>query len=144
MLWAFLAAFLTKRPAWVQALVVGLCTGLFVATAAEADQREPLISSVVLLVLVAGAVAGTAFYLTMRAQERHGWRSGMAAPAWVVLAYAGVWVLSLLAAARALFGAGGLKVAALAIVPIVLLAPLAIEGIRTLLRRRTPETGAPP
>jgi hypothetical protein len=56
-----------------------------------------------------------------------------------------VWVLSLLAAVRALFGAGGLKVAALAIVPIVLLAPPALGGIRALLHRpRTPETGAPP
>jgi hypothetical protein len=83
MIWAVLAAFLTKRPAWVQALVVGLCTGLFVATAAEANQREPLITTVVLLVLVAGAVAGTAFYLGLRAQNRHGWLAGTAAPAWV-------------------------------------------------------------
>jgi hypothetical protein len=38
MVWALLAAFLTRRPAWVQALVFGLCSGLFVATAAEAEQ----------------------------------------------------------------------------------------------------------
>jgi hypothetical protein len=56
-----------------------------------------------------------------------------------------VWVLSLLAALRALFGAGGLKVAALAIVPIVLLAPPALGWIAARLRRnRTPEAGAPP
>jgi hypothetical protein len=145
MIWALLAAYLRKRPAWVQALVFGLCTGLFVATAAEANQREPLINSVVLLVLVAGAIAGTAFYLALRAQQRHGWTSGTAAPVWVDLLYAAVWVLSLLAAVGALFGAGGLKVAVLAIVPIVLLTPPALGGIRALLRRpRTPEGGAPP
>jgi hypothetical protein len=144
MLWALLATYLKKRPAWVQALVVGLCTGLFVATAAEADQREPLISSVALLVLVVGAVAGTAFYLALRAQQRHGW-GATAAPVWVDLAYAAVWVLSLLAAVAALFGAGGLRVAVLAIVPIVLLAPPALGGIQALLRRpRTPEASPPP
>src|SRR5690348_3801331 len=31
MLWALLAAYLTKRPIWVQAVVFGLCTGLFVS-----------------------------------------------------------------------------------------------------------------
>jgi hypothetical protein len=145
MIWALLAAYLTKRPAWVQALVVGLCAGLFIATAAEANERNPLIGSVVLLVLVAGAVAGTAFYLALRAQQRHGWTTGTAPPLWVGLLYAAVWVLSLLAAIRALFGEGGLKVAALAIVPIVLLAPPAVAGIRALLRRpRTPKAGAPP
>jgi hypothetical protein len=46
-----------------------------------------------------------------------------------------VWVLSLLAAIRALFGEGGVIVAALAIVPIVLLAPPALGALRTLLRR---------
>ena len=79
MIWALLAAYLTKRPAWVQALVFGLCAGLFIATAAKANERNPLISSVVLLVLVAGAVTGTAFYLTLRAQQRHGWKTGTGA-----------------------------------------------------------------
>ena len=145
MVWALLAAYLGKRPAWVQALVLGLCTGLFVATAAEANQRDPLISSVLLLVLVAGAIAGTAFYLALRAQRRHGWTADTPAPVWVHLAYSTVWVLSLVAAVAALFGAGGLKVAALAIVPIVLLAPPAIGGIQVLLRRpRASDTGVPP
>jgi hypothetical protein len=40
MIWALLAAYLTKRPPWVQALVFGLCVGLFVATAAEANERD--------------------------------------------------------------------------------------------------------
>ncbi|WP_222263327.1 hypothetical protein [Modestobacter marinus] len=145
MIWALLAAYLTKRPAWVQGLVVGLCAGLFIATAAEANERNPLIGSVVLLVLVSGAVAGTAFYLALRARQRHGWATGTAPPLWVGLIYATVWVLSLLAAIRALFGEGGLKVAALAIVPIVLLAPPAVAGIRALLRRpRTSKADAPP
>jgi hypothetical protein len=43
-----------------------------------------------------------------------------------------------------LFGAGGLKVAVLAIVPIVLLVPPALGGTRTLLcRLRTSQAGAP-
>lgn len=145
MIWALLAAYLTKRPVWVQTLVVGLSAGLFIATAAKANERDPLISSVVLLVLVAGAVTGTAFYLALRAQQRHGWKTDTAPPLWVDLVYAAVWVLSLLAAIRALLGEGGLRVAALAIIPIVLLAPPALAGIRTLLRRpRTPKAGAPP
>ncbi len=145
MIWALLAAYLTKRPAWVQALVFGLCAGLFIAAAAKANERNPLISSVALLVLVAGAATGTTFYLALRAQHRHGWRTGTAPPVWVDLLYAAVWVLSLLAAVRALFGEGGLKVAALAIVPIVLLAPPAIAGIRALLGRpQTPKAGKPP
>lgn len=135
MIWALLAAYLTKRPPWVQALVFGLCVGLFVAAAAEADQRDPLIGSVVVLVLTAGVLSGGAFLLALQAQVRRGWTVGTTAPRWIAFAYAAVWVLSLLAAVRALFGAGGLKVAVLAIVPIVLLAPPALLGIRTLLGR---------
>jgi hypothetical protein len=38
MIWALLAAYLSKRPAWVQAVVFGLCAGVFVATAAKANE----------------------------------------------------------------------------------------------------------
>jgi hypothetical protein len=132
MVWALLAAFLTKRPPWVQAAVVGLCVGLFVAASAEANQRNPVISSVVWLVLVPGTVAGVLFLLGLRAQLRHGSLS-TGSPAWVDIVYATVWVVSIIAAIRALFGAGGFKVAVLAIVPIVLLAPTALVAIRTML-----------
>ncbi|QJY47984.1 hypothetical protein [Pseudonocardia broussonetiae] len=135
MIFALLAAYLTKRPPPIQALVVGLCTGLFVATAAEANQRDPVIASVVLLVLTVGAVAGGAFLLALKTQVRRGWTVGTTPPRWVALAYSAVWVLSLVAAVTALFGAGGLPVAVLAVVPIVLLAPPALLGIRTLLGR---------
>ena len=141
MLWAMLAAYLTKRPPWVQATVVGLCTGLFVTAMAEANERDPLISTMVLLVLAVGVVAGGAFYLALRAQLRHGWSAGSDPPRWVHLVYAAVWVLSLIAAIRALFGEGGLKVAALAIVPIVLLAPPALVAIRALLGRSSAHDG---
>lgn len=134
MIWALVAVYLTKRPPWMQALVFGLCVGLFVATAAEANDREPMIGSVVMLVLTAGVVSGGAFLLALRAQVRHGW-TGATTPTWVSLAYVAVWVLSLLAAVLALFGAGGFTVALLAVVPIVLLAPPALVGIRTLLGR---------
>jgi hypothetical protein len=79
-IWALLAAYLTKRPAWVQAAVFGVCTGLFVTAGAEADSGSPT---------------------------------------WVHVAYSGAWLLSIAAAVLALFGAGGFKVAVLAIVPIV-------------------------
>jgi hypothetical protein len=143
MIWALLAAYLTKRSPLVQALVVGLCVGLFVAAVAEADQRDTAIESTVLLVLAGGIVAGTLFYLGLRAQVRHGWAPGSPPPGWVNLVYVAVWMLSLLAALRALLGAGGLKVAVLAIVPIVLLAPPAIVGARALLGR-SPGRGADP
>jgi heme/copper-type cytochrome/quinol oxidase subunit 2 len=144
MIWALLAAFLTKRPAWVQAVVVGLCTGLFVAAGAYANQRDPLINSVVLLVLAVAVVAGVGLYLALRARLRHGWAAGSAPPTWVSLVYAAVWLLSLIAAISALFGAGGLKVAVLAIVPIVLLAPPALVGIRALLGRSPAHDGDAP
>ena len=110
MIWAFPAAYLRRRPACVQALVFGLCVGLFNATAATANQREVLLNSVVLLVLVAGAVTGAAVYSALRAQQRRA--VDATAPVWVDLANLAVWVLSLLAAVRALFGVGGLKATA--------------------------------
>jgi hypothetical protein len=135
MLWALLAKFISKRQPWVQAVIFGLCVGLFVTAAAEANQRNPLISITVLLVLVVGAVAGGAFYLALRGQVRHGWTVGTIPPTWVSLAYAAAWLSSVLAALAALLGAGGIKVAVLAIIPIVLLAPPALVGIRTLAGR---------
>jgi hypothetical protein len=131
MIWALLAAYLTKRPPPVQAAVFGACTGLFVAAVANSDVRDPLISSVVMLVLVVGVLAGAAFYLSLRARRGN----DATPPAWVHAVYTGVWLLSIGAAVRALLSAGGLKVAVLAIVPIVLLAPPALLGIRALLHR---------
>jgi hypothetical protein len=143
MVWALLAAYLTKRPPWVQAAVFGICTGLFVAAAANADIRDPLISSVALLVGAAAVVTGGAFFLALRAQTRRQ-AAGGALPTWVHIAYAGVWLLSIGAAVRALVSDGGFKVAALAIVPIVLLAPPALLGIRALLHRPSQDRPAEP
>jgi heme/copper-type cytochrome/quinol oxidase subunit 2 len=140
MIWALLAAYLTKRPPWVQSTVVGLCTGLFVAAAANADTRDPLIGSVVLQVLAVGVVAGAAFFVALRSRLRRGPADG-GPPAWVHAVYGGVWLLAIGAAAWALLGDGGFKVAVLAIVPIVLLAPPALLGIRAL-THRTSRTGA--
>lgn len=141
MLWALLAAYLTKRPPWVQSCVVGLCTGLFVATAANADERDPVIESVFLQTLAVGAVAGGALFLALHRRLRYEPGEG-GPPAWVHAVYAGVWVLAIGAAARALFGDGGLKVAVLAVVPIVLLAPPALQGIRTLAHRSPRDAAA--
>ena len=138
MIWALLAAYLTKRPPPVQAVVFGACAGLFVASVANSGVRNPLIGSVVLLALVVGVLAGGAFLLSLRAR-----RSDAAPPAWVHVGYLTVWLLSIAAAVRALFSAGGFKVAVLAIVPIVLLAPPALLGIRALLHRGAPTGGEP-
>jgi cytochrome bd-type quinol oxidase subunit 2 len=139
MIWALLAAYLTKRPPAVQAVVFGVCAGLFVAAVANSDVRNPVISSVVLLVLVVGVLAGGAFFLSLRARSSY----EAAPPVWVQIAYTAVWVLSIGAAVRALLAAGGFKVAVLAIVPIVLLAPPAIHGIGALLHRGSHADGEP-
>jgi hypothetical protein len=138
MLWAILAKFLTSKPPLVQSIVVGLSSGLFVATAAEANDREPQISSIAVLVLVAGALLGGLFHAGLAVQRRHGWTHDDPGPVWLYAVYAGVWTLGLVAALVALFSDGGFKVAALAIVPLVLLAPTALQGIRLALRRSPP------
>ena len=52
--------------------------------------------------------------------------------------------MSVTAAVGTIFGDGGVKVAVIAIVPIVLLAPPALIGIRALLRRRPEHDRAVP
>lgn len=120
----------------VQAVVLGLCVGLFVATAAEANDRTPVINTVLMQVLVAGALAGGFFYAGLTAQQRGGWSRDSPGPPWLYAVYTSVWVAALVAALVALFGAGGFKVAALAIVPLVLLAPSAAQGFRLMVHRR--------
>jgi heme/copper-type cytochrome/quinol oxidase subunit 2 len=117
---------------------VGLSSGLFVATAAEAHERDPKISSMAVLVLVAGVVLGGLFYAGLAVQRRNGWAYDDDAPGWLYALYASVWVLGVAAAVYALFSEGGFKVAALAIVPLVLLAPPAFQGIRLALHRAPP------
>jgi hypothetical protein len=50
MVWALLAAFLTRRPPWVQAGMVRLCTGLFVVANVNAGQRDLRVGSATVLV----------------------------------------------------------------------------------------------
>jgi hypothetical protein len=135
MIWALLAKFLLSKPAWVQAIVLGLCTGLFVTAAAEANERDPAISRSALMVFVWGSAAALLYYLGYLAQSRRGGLPSRAAPRWLYVLYAGVWLLGLAAAMRALLGEGGFKVAILAVVPLVLLAPTALYGIRQIGRR---------
>jgi hypothetical protein len=142
MIWALLGAYLTKRPPWLQAVVFGLSVGLFVAAGLQANTRDPRVSSVLLQVLVVAVTTGGGFYLPLRAEVRR--QPGNSPPTWVHVAYAGAWLLAIAAAVRALLGAGGLKVAVLAIVPIILLAPPAFAGIRALPHRQHREPdGAP-
>ncbi|MDZ5623031.1 hypothetical protein [Nocardioides bizhenqiangii] len=135
MFFALLAKFLLKQPPMVQAAVLGLCTGLFVAATAEANERDPAVSSVVWLVLGWGALAGALYYAGFMLQHRRGAAIEDDVPPWVHALYAAVWVFGVVAALLALFGDGGFKVAALAIVPLVLLAPSAFYGIRQITHR---------
>ena len=135
MVWALLATFLTSKPPLVQAIVVGLSSGLFVATAAAANHRDPRISSIAVLVLVAGVVLGGLFHAGLAVQRRNGWSHDDPGPGWLYALYASVWMLGLAAAVFALFSDGGFKVAVLAIVPLVLLGPTAFQGIRLALHR---------
>jgi|tagenome__1003787_1003787.scaffolds.fasta_scaffold18445992_1 hypothetical protein len=137
MLWALLAKFLLGQPAWVQATVLGLCTGLFATAAAEANDRDPAIDTTVLMVLVWGVVAAALYHLGFKVQSRRGGVAEHAAPPWLYALYSVVWLSGLAAALLALFGEGGFKVAILAIVPLVLLAPTAFYGIRHFTRRGT-------
>jgi heme/copper-type cytochrome/quinol oxidase subunit 2 len=133
--WALLAKFLIKQPPAVQALALGLCTGLFVTAAAEANERDPVLTTTVVLVLVSGGIAGALFYAGLVVRRRRGWEPGETAPRWLHAVYAAVWLVGIVAALLALFGEGGFKVAVLAVVPLVLLAPTALQGIRALLGR---------
>ena len=135
MVWAMLAAYLTRKPPLVQSLVVGACCGLFVTANAQANERSPRITSTVLLVVVVGLITGGLFFLGLRAQHI-ATTTESESPRWVTIVYVAVWLLSLIAALRALFGAGGFKVAVIAVVPIVLLAPTALAGVQTLRRTR--------
>jgi hypothetical protein len=135
MVFALLARFLLKQPLLVQAVVLGLCTGLFVSALAQANERDPAINATVRLVLIWGAAAAAMFYAGFVVQSRSGEAVDRAAPKWLYAVYAVVWVFGLAAALFALLGEGGFKVAALAIVPLVLLAPTALYGIRMILHR---------
>lgn len=136
MIWALLAKFLLSKPAWVQAVVLGLCTGLFVTAAAQANERDPAIDNTTLMVLIWAAVAALLYYVGFTVQSRRGAApSDQAAPPWLYAVYAAVWVLGFAAAMLALFGAGGFRVAILAVVPLVLLAPTAFYGLRRMTHR---------
>jgi hypothetical protein len=135
MLWAMLAAFLTRKPPLVQAAVVGACTGLFVTSAAEANERNPMIERTAVLVLVWGFAAGALFYVGLITQRRHGWLASEPGPGWLYGVYMVIWLLGIVAAMAALLGEGGFKVAALSLVPLVLIAPTALQGIRMRLGR---------
>jgi len=140
MLWALLARFLVSKPPWVQAGVLGLCTGLFVAAAAQAKERDPAVGSTAWLVLLWAVAAGAAYYVGFTVQAaREGSTPDRAPPSRLYLVYAAVWLVGLAAALLAFFGAGGFKVAVLAVVPLMLLAPPAFMGMRQVVRRRPPD-----
>lgn len=135
MLFAIMARFLLGQPLLVQSIALGACTGLFAAAATEASDRTPEADSTAVAVLCWGSAAAALFYAGGRTQGRARAKEGTSAPRWLHLAYAVVWLAGLAAALMALFGAGGFKVAVLAVVPLVLLAPTAFYGMAQLVRR---------
>jgi 4-hydroxybenzoate polyprenyltransferase len=143
MLWALLAAFLRRRPPWLQAGMVGLCTGIFVVANVNAGQRDLRPAHAAALVLAAAVPIGWAFSRALRAELRSR-AAGRPTTSRVHAAYAAVWLISVTAAVGTIVGDGGVKVAVIAIVPIVLLAPPAVIGIRALLGRRTERDRAVP
>jgi hypothetical protein len=132
MLWALLAAFLTRRPPWVQAGMVGLCTGLFVVGNVNAGPMNLHLGYAVTVVVTVAAISGGAF-LSAQLRRRAANRTP---PVWVLTTYVAVWLVALAAAVGTLFGDAGVRVAVVAIVPIVLLTPSAFDGVRALLGRR--------
>lgn len=136
MLWALLAAFLRRRPPWVQAGMLGLCTGLFVVADVNAGQRDLRWIVAVALGLTIAAPSAWGFFRALRAEVR-GRTAGRQRAPWVHVASAAVWLAAVTAAVSTLLGDGGVRVAVIAIVPIVLLAPAALVGVGALLRRRS-------
>jgi hypothetical protein len=143
MLWALLAAFLRRRPAWLQAGMVGLCTGIFVVANVNAGQRDLRLGSAAALVLAAAVPIGWAYSRALRAGARSR-AAGRPNTTWIHAAYAAVWLISVAAAVGTILGDGGVRVAVIAIVPIVLLAPPALTGIQALLRRHPEHDHAVP
>ena len=135
MIWALLAAFLMRRPAWMRALVLGTCLGLFVA--AEVYPRDSLRSTAVVLTVAVAVLTGGVFFHALRTGAGRPPGAGRA-PTWVAIACPIAWLLVGGAAVRALVGEHEPRVAVIAIVPIVLLAAPALAGIRALLRRTSP------
>jgi hypothetical protein len=134
MFWALLAKVLLRQPAWVQAVTLGLCTGMFITATADANQRDPSLDSTAVMVLSWGTAAA-GFYMGFRVQNRHEALADHTAPRWLYALYAVIWLLGIAAAVIALVGEGGVKVAVLAIVPLVLLAPTALYGLRQVTHR---------
>ena len=134
MLWALLAAFLRRRPPWLQAGMVGLCTGLFAVADVNAGQRDLPLAAAAALVLAIAVPVGWAFHHALRAELRRG-AAGLPATSRVRAAYAVVWLAAVTAAVGAGLGDGGVRVAVIAIVPIVLLAPTALAATVALLGR---------
>ncbi|HET6394587.1 MAG TPA: hypothetical protein VFG13_17310 [Blastococcus sp.] len=143
MLWALLAAFLRRRPPWLQAAMVGLCSGIFVVANVNAGQRDLRPGAAAAFVLAVAVPLGWAFSRALRA-ERHRSASGRPATPRGHAAYAAVWLVAVTAVVGTLLGDGGVRVAVIAIVPIVLLAPPAVLGIRALLRPRADGHAVPP
>jgi hypothetical protein len=84
------------------------------------------------MVLAWGAAAAAGYYAGFRVQNRQDDPANHTAPRWLYALYAVLWLLGMAAAIMALVGNGGFKVAVLPIVPLVLLTPTALYGLRQI------------
>ena len=112
-----------------------------VAASATDLQRIARIGPVTFLVLGVGVVTGGAFHLALCA-HLHSAATARPRALWVHVGNAAVWPLLVSAAVRALFGAGGSRLAVPAVVPIALWTPLALVGLRSLSRRSAEPTAS--
>ena len=89
MIWAGLAVFLRKQPVRRQAVVFGVCCGLFIAAGANSTHRSPAIGTVALWAVVAAVLTGLAYYLGVRGGVRRAGQDADAVrSAWVNAAFA--------------------------------------------------------
>lgn len=139
MLWAAIATFLWSKPTWVQAVFVGVCSGLFVA-ALMGNWLDGELDPVGLFVFVGfSMVSGGLFYLARTVIPRPSDSPEIEAsskPIWELVLFPLLWILGVVSFVRALFEQG-FATAILLILPLMLLGPVALDATRALRERLT-------
>lgn len=136
MLWAAIATYLWSKPVWVQAVFVGLCSGLFVAALAG-DWVEGGLGAVGLLFAGCSLVSGGLFYIARNAVPRPSASPETEAssqPIWALVLFPLLWLVGIAAFVRTLLEQG-FAVAILLILPLMLVGPVALDGARALVGR---------
>ena len=142
MLWAALATFLWSKPAWVQAVFVGVCSGLFLGALTGNWLNGDLDPAGLFVFVGFSLVAGGLFYLARTAIPRPSASEigAGALPVWELVLFPLLWLLGVASLVRALFEQG-FGTAILLILPLMLLGPVALDCARALRDRyRTSES----